>query len=117
MVKKKRSSSQIWEWKVCVNEKDEEAVGVLCICYEVECNGETLTGELTPSKMATHGFFPCSKYIVTIPSPIPKKKKCVSTVMLKTETIKELSPYFSPFAVPLPSVKRKSRQKRKSCVL
>jgi hypothetical protein len=100
-----------------VNEKDEEAVGVLCICYEVECNGETLIGALTPSKMATQGFFPCSKYIVTIPSPIPKKKKCVSTVMLKTETIKELSPYFSPFAVPLPSVKRKSRQKRKSCVL
>jgi hypothetical protein len=39
-----------------VNEKEEEAVGVLFIWYEVECNGETLTGAHTPSKMATHGF-------------------------------------------------------------
>ena len=55
---KKRNSIQIWEWEGCVNEKEEEAVGVLFIWYEVECNGETLTGALTPLKMATHGFSP-----------------------------------------------------------
>jgi hypothetical protein len=42
---------------VCGNEKEEEAIGVLCVWYEIERNGETLTGALTRSKMATHGFF------------------------------------------------------------
>jgi hypothetical protein len=42
---------------VCGNEKEEEAIGVLCVWYEIERNGETLTGALTRSKMATHVFF------------------------------------------------------------
>jgi hypothetical protein len=36
--KKTINSVQIWEWEACVNEKEKEAVGVLCIWYEVERN-------------------------------------------------------------------------------
>jgi hypothetical protein len=44
----------------------------------------------------------CSKYIVTIPSPILKNKNGVSALMLTAEKMEEISPYFSPFAVPQP---------------
>jgi hypothetical protein len=29
--KKTRNSVQIWVWEMCGNEKEEEAVGVLCV--------------------------------------------------------------------------------------
>lgn len=94
--KKIRNSTQIWEWKIQEKETEEDAVGVLCIWYEVERRSEILTGALIPSRMETHGFLPCSKYITTVPSPIFNDIDGVSSLMLSTEVVKELSPYFSP---------------------
>jgi hypothetical protein len=55
----------------------------------------------------------CSKYIVTIPSPLLKNENGVSALMLTAEKMEEISPYFSPFAVPQPRYEDQNTSKTK----
>jgi hypothetical protein len=54
-------------------------------------SSEEVKPKLGPSfrrKLKTHGFFPCSKYIATVPFPIFKEIKRVAALMLRTEIVK-----------------------------